>query len=252
MPAMRGDDSVSEKEQAAKAAKPKDRAAAPRKGSGAAQQPKGPAFQVSDGREVKHPIPRLKKFYLESVVSAMKDTYGRGNPLGVPRLQKVVVNMGVSEAKENIQALDSAKEELALITGQAPGIRRARKSISNFKLRQGMPIGLRVTLRGDRMYEFLDRFIATAIPRIRDFRGLDPKGFDGTGNYNLGLKEQMIFSEINPERTLKQRGMNISIVTSAGDDDAGRELLRRLGLPFKKNVALETGNKAPALAGGDS
>lgn len=207
---------------------------APRKGAPAAQQSKGPAYQISDGREVKHDMPRLKKFYQEQVVPALKEQYGRGNPLGVPRLDKVVVNMGVSEAKDNIQALDSAKEELALITGQIPGARRARKSISNFKLRQGMPIGLRVTLRGDRMYEFLDRLVSASIPRIRDFRGLNPNAFDGTGNYNLGLKEQMIFSEINPERSLKQRGMNITIVTTAGNDDAARELLVKLGVPFKQ------------------
>lgn len=228
---------MSEQEKPVKKEKPQGAGApakgAPRKGA-PAQQAKGPAFQLSDGKEVKHPTPRLKKFYLETVVPAMKDEYGDGNALGVPRIDKVVVNMGVSEAKDNIQALDVAKEELALITGQTPGIRRARKSISNFKLREGMPIGLRVTLRGDRMYEFLDRLISASIPRIRDFRGLNPNAFDGTGNYNLGLKEQMIFSEINPERSLKQRGMNISIVTTAGNDAAGRELLRHLGVPFKQ------------------
>ncbi len=212
-------------------------------------KPAGPAMAVSDGREIKHPIPRLKKYYRESVTPAIMAGRGFKNPLQVPRLEKIVLNIGVSEARENIQMLDAAREELAMITGQWPQLRRAKKSISNFKLRQGMPIGLRVTLRGDRMYEFLDRLVSTAIPRIRDFRGLEPRGFDGQGNYNLGLREQMIFSEVNVEKVSKQRGMNISMVTTAGGDDLALELLRALGLPFRQAAARAGG---PREEGGAS
>ena len=218
-----------------KAAKAKEKALAAKKAAAEAKAARqAPAMATSDGREAPHATPRLKKFYAEKVVPEMLDSHGRGNPLGVPKLVKIVVNVGVSEAKDNIQMLDAAREEMALITGQLPQVRRAKKSISNFKLREGMPIGLRVTLRGDRMYEFLDRLISTAIPRIRDFRGLEPRGFDGTGNFNLGLREQLIFAEINVEKTVKQRGMNITIVTTAGKDDASLDLLRQLGMPFKK------------------
>ncbi|MBI5629624.1 MAG: 50S ribosomal protein L5 [Elusimicrobia bacterium] len=178
-------------------------------------------------------MPRLKKRFTEKVIPAMMEKLDLKNPMQAPKLSKIVVNIGVSEARENIQALDGAREELAMITGQWPQLRRASKSISNFKLRQGMPIGVRVTLRGDRMYEFLDRLISTAIPRIRDFRGLEPAGFDGHGNYNLGLREQLIFPEINVEKVSKARGMNISIVTTAGKDDLSLELLRLFGMPFK-------------------
>ncbi|MFA6002908.1 MAG: 50S ribosomal protein L5 [Elusimicrobiota bacterium] len=218
-----------------KAAQAKAKAQAAKKAAQDAKAAKaaGPSLAVSDGKEVKHPVPRLKKRYMETVVPALMEKYGFKNPFQCPRLSKIVLNIGVSEARDNVQVLDSAREELALITGQWPQLRRATKSISNFKLRQGMPIGLRVTLRGDRMYEFLDRLISTAIPRIRDFRGIEPKGFDGTGNYNLGLREQMIFAEINVEKTLQQRGMNITIVTTAGQDDLSRDLLMHMGMPFK-------------------
>ena len=187
-------------------------------------------------------MPRLKKRYAEDVVPMLMERHGFKNPFQCPRLVKVVLNVGVSDARDNIQALDAVREELALITGQWPQMRRAHKSISNFKLRQGMPIGLRVTLRGDRMYEFMDRLISTAVPRIRDFRGLEPRGFDGTGNYNLGLREQMIFPEINVEKSLKQHGLNITFVTTAGADDLSLDLLRGLGMPFKA--------AAPAAAAG--
>jgi large subunit ribosomal protein L5 len=150
---------------------------------------------------------------------------------------KVVINIGVSEAKENIQALDLAKEDLMLISGQAPQVRRAKKSISNFKLREGMPIGVRVTLRGTRMYEFFDRFVSLSVPRIRDFQGFDPRFFDGRGNLNIGLKEHHIFPEVNMEKSPKARGMNITFVTTAGDDKKGRDLLEYLGMPFKKPEA---------------
>jgi large subunit ribosomal protein L5 len=161
----------------------------------------------------------------------------------VPRLKKIVVNIGVSEARDNVQTLDNAREELALITGQLPQVRRATKSISNFKLREGMPIGVRVTLRGDRMWEFLDRLITVAIPRIRDFRGLEPRGFDGSGNFNLGLKEQLIFPEINSERVPTQRGMNISFVIAGGKDALSLDLLKEFGMPFKKPAAAATAGR---------
>jgi large subunit ribosomal protein L5 len=194
----------------------------------------GPAFETNaEGRETEHPTPRLKTFYGETVVPSFMKKHGLENPHQVPRLKKIVVNIGVSEARDNVQLLDNAREELALITGQWPQVRRASKSISNFKLRQGMPIGVRVTLRGDRMWEFLDRLIAVAIPRIRDFRGLEPKGFDGSGNFNLGLKEQLIFPEIRAERVPKQRGMNISFVIDGGKDALSLDLLKELGMPFK-------------------
>ncbi|MFC1678900.1 50S ribosomal protein L5 [Elusimicrobiota bacterium] len=186
-------------------------------------------------------LPRLKVFYFGDVVPGMRKDLDLDNHLQVPRLLKIIVSMGVTEAKENIQALDTAREDLGLITGQLPQIRRAKKSISNFKLRAGMPIGLRVTLRGDRMYEFLDRLVATAVPRIRDFRGLEPKCFDGRGNYNLGLKEHHIFSELDLEKSPTARGMNITFVTTADTDDEGLELLSRMGMPFKKKSSGKKG-----------
>jgi large subunit ribosomal protein L5 len=187
-----------------------------------------------DGRETEHAAPRMKVIYHEAVVPALMEKHSLKNPHEVPRLKKIVVNIGVSEARDNVQMLDNAREELALITGQLPQVRRATKSISNFKLREGMPIGVRVTLRGDRMWEFLDRLITIAVPRIRDFRGIEPKGFDGYGNFNLGLKEQLIFPEINSERVPKQRGMNISFVIDGGRDAFSLDLLKELGMPFKQ------------------
>ncbi|MBI5209209.1 MAG: 50S ribosomal protein L5 [Elusimicrobia bacterium] len=233
---MRGGDTLVAKEaqpQPKPQQKDKPKGPAPAKKT-AAQAVVKPGITVSDGKEVAHPVPRLKKLYKETVVPDMMARHGLENPMAVPSLSKIVINIGVSDAKDNIQLLDSAREELALIAGQWPQLRRAKKSISNFKLRQGVPIGLRVTLRGDRMYEFLDRLIATAIPRIRDFRGLAPKGFDGRGNFNLGLKEQLIFPEINVEKVAKQRGMNISIVTTAETDEMSFDFLKSLGMPFRK------------------
>jgi large subunit ribosomal protein L5 len=177
--------------------------------------------------------PRMKETYYTSVVPEMIKRFSLKNPMQVPRLVKVVVNMGVNDAKEDIKALDQASLELGAITGQKPQVRRAKKSISNFKLRAGMPIGIRVTLRGARMYEFLDRFINTAIPRIRDFRGLDPRAFDGRGNYNLGLTEQHIFPEVDLDKSPKLRGFNVTIVTTAKEDAQARELLALFGMPFK-------------------
>ena len=202
----------------------------------------GPAFELNqDGRETEHPVPRLKAYYRETVIPAFMEKHALSNLHEVPHLRKIVLNVGVSEARDNVQMLDNAREELALITGQWPQVRKATKSISNFKLRQGMPIGVRVTLRGDRMWEFLDRLIAVSIPRIRDFQGLEPKGFDGSGNFNLGLKEQLIFPEIKSDRVPQQRGMNISFVIGGGKDDLSLDLLRELGMPFKKEQAAAKG-----------
>lgn len=227
---------MAEKNDAEKAKAQKAAAAAKKAGlEKQAAKAAGPAYEVNaDGRETEHPAPRLKTQYNEAAVPALMEKHGLKNPHQVPRLSKIVVNIGVSEARDNVQTLDNAREELAMITGQLPQVRRASKSISNFKLREGMPIGVRVTLRGDRMWEFLDRLINVAIPRIRDFRGLEPKGFDGSGNFNLGLKEQLIFPEINAERVPKQRGMNISFVIDGGEDALSLELLRELGMPFKQ------------------
>jgi large subunit ribosomal protein L5 len=189
---------------------------------------------VSSNIENKNVTPRLKEAFLTAGVKMLKERLSKDNVNAVPRLQKIVVNIGVSAARENIKALDIATEELAQITGQRPLMRRSKKSISAFKLREGMPIGVMVTLRGARMYEFLDRFITIASPRIRDFRGLNPKGFDGGGNYNLGIKEQYIFPEINVEKSDGPRGMNITFVTTAASDKEAFELLSVLGLPFAK------------------
>jgi len=179
-------------------------------------------------------VPRLKEHYIKKVIPEMMKRFNLKNPFQVPKLVKIVINVGLSEAKENIKVIDIATNEIAAITGQRPQIRRAKKSISNFKIRKGMPIGLRVTLRGYRMYEFLDRLISIAIPRIRDFQGLSPKGFDGKGNYNLGLTEQYIFPEVDIDKSDKARGMNISIVTDAKEDIKAKELLSLMGMPFKE------------------
>ena len=177
-------------------------------------------------------IPRLLLRYRERVVPALSSRFGYKNPMAVPRLSKIVLNMGLGEAIANAKALDSAAAELTAVTGRKPAVRRAKKSISNFKLRAGVPVGLTVTLRGDTMYEFFDRLTNVAVPRIRDFRGLPPDGFDGRGNYTLGLKEQIIFPEINYDKIEKLRGMNVTLVTTAGSDEEGFELLKQLGMPF--------------------
>ncbi len=177
-------------------------------------------------------IPRMLTHYRERVVPALSSRFGFKNSMAVPRLAKIVLNMGLGEAIANSKALDAAAAELTAVTGRKPAVRRAKKSISNFKLRQGVPIGLTVTLRGDTMYEFFDRLTNVAVPRIRDFRGLPPDGFDGRGNYTLGLKEQIIFPEINYDQIEKLRGMNVTLVTTAGSDEKGLELLKQLGMPF--------------------
>jgi large subunit ribosomal protein L5 len=179
--------------------------------------------------------PRLKNFYKENVINDMLKQFNFKNVHQVPTLEKIVVNVGISEAKDDIKVLDMVLSELAAITGQKPLTCRAKHSISNFKVRENMPIGAKVTLRGARMYEFLDRLINIAIPRIRDFRGIEPKGFDGRGNFNLGLTEQYIFPEISVEKSDKARGMNITIVTTAKINEHAKALLEALGMPFKKS-----------------
>ncbi|MDX8401608.1 MAG: 50S ribosomal protein L5 [Mariprofundaceae bacterium] len=176
---------------------------------------------------------RLKQFYREKAVPAMQKDYGYKNPMQIPRITKIVVNMGVGEAAQNVKLLDGALADMAAITGQKPVVTRARKSIANFKLREGMPVGCRVTLRGDRMWEFLDRLINIALPRIRDFKGVSPKSFDGRGNYTLGVKEQIIFPEIDYDKVDRIRGMDITICTTAENDDEGRALLAQFGMPFR-------------------
>jgi large subunit ribosomal protein L5 len=176
---------------------------------------------------------RLEAYYLKEVVPALIAELGYKNRMQVPKMEKIVVNMGVGEAIQNAKILDKAAEELALITGQKPVITKAKRSIATFKLRQGMPIGCCVTLRKDIMYEFFDRLVNAAIPRIRDFRGIAPNSFDGRGNFAMGLQEQLIFPEIDYDKVDKVRGMNIVIVTSANTDEEGRKLLKLMGVPFK-------------------
>nr|WP_279380693.1 50S ribosomal protein L5 [Caldicoprobacter guelmensis] len=176
----------------------------------------------------------MKELYKKTVVPAMMEKFGYKNVMEVPRLEKVVINMGVGDAKENPKFLESAMEELAAITGQRPVATVAKKSVAAFKVRAGMKIGAKVTLRGDRMYEFLDRLFNIALPRVRDFRGVSPKSFDGRGNYALGIKEQLIFPEINYDKVEKIRGMDVIIVTTAKTDEEAKELLSLLGMPFAK------------------
>jgi large subunit ribosomal protein L5 len=175
---------------------------------------------------------RLKDYYKKEIVPRLTKDFGYKNVMQVPKITKIVVNMGLGEALSNIKILDSASDEIALITGQRPVITKARKSVANFKLREGNPIGCSVTLRREKMYEFLDRLVNVALPRVRDFRGISPKGFDGRGNYTFGIKEQIIFPEISYDKIDKIKGMNISVVTTAKTDEEARSLLRYLGMPF--------------------
>src|SRR6476469_8414916 len=177
-------------------------------------------------------LPRLKARYREEIVGKLRDDFSYGNVMQVPGLVKIVVNMGVGDAAKDSKLMDGAIRDLATVTGQKPQVTKARKSIAQFKLREGMPIGAHVTLRGDRMWEFLDRLLSLALPRIRDFRGLNPRQFDGKGNYTFGLTEQVMFHEIDPDKVDRQRGMDINLVTTAPNDDEGRALLRHLGFPF--------------------
>ena len=182
-------------------------------------------------------IPRLKARYRNEIRTKLNDEFNYENVMQIPGVTKVVVNMGVGEAAREAKLINGALEDLALITGQKPQIRRAKKSIANFKLREGMPIGARVTLRGDRMWEFLDRLLTVALPRIRDFRGLSDQQFDGHGNYTFGLSEQTMFYEIDVDKIDRPRGMDITVVTTATNHEEGRALLRELGFPFKRNEA---------------
>jgi large subunit ribosomal protein L5 len=180
-------------------------------------------------------LPRMLAHYRETIAPALQSEFGYANVMQVPGLTKIVVNMGVGEAARDSKLIEGAIRDLTVITGQKPAVTRARKSIAQFKLREGMPIGAHVTLRGDRMWEFLDRLLSLALPRIRDFRGLSPKQFDGNGNYTFGLTEQVMFHEIDQDKVDRSRGMDITIVTTATNDDHGRALLKALGFPFKEN-----------------
>ncbi|WP_062196938.1 50S ribosomal protein L5 [Massilibacterium senegalense] len=177
---------------------------------------------------------RLKNRYQKEIIPALMEKFNYSSIMEVPKIEKIVVNMGIGDAVTNSKALDAAVEELALITGQKPLITRAKKSIAGFKLREGMPIGAKVTLRADRMYEFLDKLISVSLPRVRDFRGVSKKAFDGRGNYTLGIREQLIFPEIDYDKVTKVRGMDIVVVTTANTDEEARELLTLIGMPFKK------------------
>jgi len=181
-------------------------------------------------------LPRMLDRYREEIVPALQSEFGYANVMQIPRLTKIVVNMGVGEATRDAKLMDGAVRDLTAITGQKPAVVRARKSIAQFKLREGMPIGAKVTLRGDRMWEFLDRLVTVALPRIRDFRGLSDRQFDGNGNYTFGLNEQSMFHEIDVDKVDRARGMDITVVTTAANDDEGRALLRALGFPFKENA----------------
>jgi len=184
-------------------------------------------------------IPRMRQRYDDVIVKAMQDKFGYANPMQVPKIEKIVINMGVGEASQDKKKVQTAAAEMELIAGQKPVITKAKKSIAGFKLREGMPIGCKVTLRKERMYEFLDRLVTVAMPRIRDFRGLNPKSFDGRGNYAMGLKEQIIFPEISYDQIEKVRGMDIIVTTTAQNDDEARELLRLFGFPFPQTEDAE-------------
>ncbi|MGB8508539.1 MAG: 50S ribosomal protein L5 [Pyrinomonadaceae bacterium] len=177
---------------------------------------------------------RLKERYSKEIAPALAKEFGITNPMAIPKVEKVVINMGLGEAVANAKIIDTAADELRVVAGQKPVTTKAKKSIAAFKLRQGMPIGSMVTLRGDRMYEFLDRLVSVALPRVRDFRGVSPKAFDGRGNYTLGVRDQLIFPEIDFNKVDKTRGMNISIVTTARNDEQARALLKALGMPFRQ------------------
>ena len=178
---------------------------------------------------------RLKDRYVKEVVPALRKEFGYKNVMAVPRVEKVVVNMGLGEATSNVKLIDTGTDELARVTGQKPVTRRAKKSIAAFKVRKGMPIGTMVTLRGEKMWEFLDRLMNIALPRVRDFKGVSPKGFDGRGNYTLGLRDQLLFPEIDYMKVDKARGMNVSVVTTAKTDEEARKLLQFIGMPFRQS-----------------
>ena len=191
--------------------------------------------EITATRRRRRPPPRMKARYREEILPALREEFGYANVMQVPGLTKIVVNMGVGEAARDSKLIEGAVRDLTAITGQKPQVTKARKSIAQFKLREGMPIGAHVTLRGDRMWEFLDRLLALALPRIRDFRGLSARQFDGRGNYTFGLTEQVMFHEIDQDKIDRSRGMDITVVTTATNDDEGRALLKKLGFPFKEN-----------------
>lgn len=179
-------------------------------------------------------VPRLKQHYREEVTGRLREEFGYANPMQIPTVTKIVVNMGVGDAARDAKLMEGAVRDLSIITGQKPAVARAKKSVAQFRVRTGMPIGAFVTLRGNRMWEFMDRLLSLALPRIRDFRGLSPRQFDGRGNYTFGLTEQMMFHEINPDQVDRTRGMDITVVTTAQTNEEGRSLLRHLGFPFKE------------------
>ncbi|MFI5063897.1 MAG: 50S ribosomal protein L5 [Streptosporangiales bacterium] len=190
---------------------------------------------TSNGAAAPRPAPRLRDRYRSEIAPAMREEFSYANVMQIPTLTKIVVNMGVGEAARDAKLIEGAVRDLTVITGQKPAVARARKSIAQFKLREGMPIGAHVTLRGDRMWEFADRLLSLALPRIRDFRGLSDRQFDGRGNYTFGLNEQLMFHEIDADQVDRQRGMDVTVVTTATTDEEGRSLLRRLGFPFKES-----------------
>ena len=205
----------------------------PEKAPKAEKPAKGAKKEQPAAEAVPAPTPRLMERYEKEVLPALAKSLSQANRHALPRLQKIVVNMGVGAAISEKKHLEEATDAMKLITGQQPVITLARKSIAGFKLREGMPIGCKVTLRGKRMWEFLDRLVSIALPRVRDFRGLNPNAFDGNGNYSIGLSEQLVFPELNPDKYTRPQGMNVTLVTSAGDDDAARELLKGLGVPMR-------------------
>ena len=215
--------------------KPTDEQIAAGKAAKAAKAAKDAEPKSTDKhlKEVKPSVVRLRDHYRNQVIPALTKEFGYKNVIAVPKVKKVLVNMGLGEATSNAKVVDTGADELGKITGQKAAVRRAKKSIAQFKVRQGMPIGAMVTLRGDRMYEFLDRLMNIALPRVRDFRGVSPKGFDGRGNYTLGLKDQLIFLEIDYLKVDKGRGMNVSVVTTARTDEEARKLLQFMGMPFR-------------------
>jgi large subunit ribosomal protein L5 len=227
--------------EATKSAGREGRPAARAEGRGAGRgQPGGrPSGETQSGQNgaaaTPAPPPRLKQRYAAEIAPALREEFSYANVMQIPSLSKIVVNMGVGEAARDAKLIDGAVKDLTIITGQKPAVARARKSVAQFKLREGMPIGAHVTLRGNRMWEFCDRLLTLALPRIRDFRGLSDRQFDGRGNYTFGLTEQLMFHEINPDQVDRQRGMDVTVVTTATNDDEGRSLLRRLGFPFREN-----------------
>jgi len=202
---------------------------------GRASSPPAQAAQGAGTAVAERVPPRLRERYRNEIAPALREEFGFANVMQVPTLTKIVVNMGVGEAARDAKLIEGAVRDLTVITGQKPAVARARKSIAQFKLREGMPIGVHVTLRGDRMWEFCDRLLSLALPRIRDFRGLSDRQFDGRGNYTFGLTEQLMFHEVNPDQVDRQRGMDVTLVTTATNDEQGRSLLRRLGFPFKES-----------------